>query len=105
MDPGYVVGHQNRTNMLIHIVAVPTFILGALLAVGGAVGARWIGLIIGVVLLATSLAAQGVGHKYEQVPPKKFDGPLDFVKRIGREQFYTFPKYVLTGGWLKVVKP
>jgi hypothetical protein len=91
--------------MLIHIVAVPAFILGTLLVVGGAAGSNWVGLAAGVVLMAASLIAQGVGHKRENIAPRDFDGPLDFVKRIGREQFYTFPRFVLTGDWLKAVKP
>ena len=65
--------HQNKTNLLLHIVMVPLFV-------------------------------QGAGHKKEPNPPLPFDGPGDFVKRIFSEQFYKFPKFVLSGKWLAAVR-
>ena len=44
---------------------------------------------------------QGIGHKREAEPPVPFDGPGDFLARVFVEQFFTFPRFVLTGGWLR----
>jgi hypothetical protein len=51
-----------------------------------------------------SIAIQGAGHKIEPNPPLPFAGPGDFVKRIFSEQFYKFPKFVLSGDWLRTVR-
>ena len=58
---------------------------------------------LGLLGPALSLAAQGAGHKREPSPPLPFAGPGDFVTRILSEQFYKFPKYVLTGGWSRAL--
>ena len=98
MDKEYPRFHRNRTNLLIHIVAVPIFIAG----VGGlVVGGFLINstlMIAGPVAMVLSLAAQGRGHKLEQIPPKPFTGPGNFLFRIFREQFVTFPWFVVSGG-------
>ena len=44
---------------------------------------------------------QGAGHKREAEAPVPFDGPLDFVGRVLVEQFITFPRFVLSGLWLR----
>lgn len=96
--------HRDRVNLLIHIVAVPFFIYGAYLLVRGAVVGRWLDVVFGLVAILVSMAAQGQGHKRERNPPLPFDGPADFVKRILLEQFYKFPMYVLSGGWLRALR-
>lgn len=93
--------HRNRTNLAIHIVMVPVFEATTLGALYAAASGRW-GL-AGLLALgpAVSLAAQGIGHGREPVPPLPFRGPLDFVRRLLVEQFYLFPRFVLTGGWAR----
>jgi hypothetical protein len=96
--------HQNRTNLAVHAVAVPVFVVSAVLAAWLLVEGRW----LAAALLASgpvlSLAAQGAGHKREPIPPLPFAGPGDFVVRILTEQFYRFPRFVLTGGWARAWK-
>ncbi len=95
----YARFHQDRVNLLIHIVMVPVFVLGVLGAVWSAWRANWLtALLLGAAPLI-SLAVQGYGHKREANPPLPFSGPGDFVLRVFREQFYTFPMFVLTGAW------
>jgi len=53
--------------------------------------------------VTVALLLQGIGHKREAMPPQAFDGPLDFAKRILAEQFITFPRFVLSGGWMRNV--
>ncbi len=54
-----------------------------------------------IVGMVTSIALQGVGHRHEPVPPEPFRGPLDAVARILCEQWVTFPRFVLSGGWFR----
>jgi hypothetical protein len=95
----YSSKHRNRQNLLIHLVAVPSFVLG----LGGLALAvsfqEWLLLVPGLVLPLVSLALQGRGHRLEASPPAPFRSPWDFVFRILREQFVLFPLFVLRGRW------
>jgi len=42
---------------------------------------------------------EGRGHARESERPTPFDGPLDFASRFFVEQWITFPRFVLSGGW------
>jgi hypothetical protein len=101
---GYARYHRSRVNLLIHIVAVPVF----LLATAGTVTALLQqSLRLGAVSIAAalvSLALQGWGHKQERVPPEPFMGPANAISRILLEQWVTFPRFVLSGGWLRAVR-
>jgi hypothetical protein len=97
----YAAKHRNRANLLIHIGAVPLFELGTLLIVGAAVWRAASVLVLGIVCLGVSLALQGQGHKREADPPAPFDGAGDFIRRLLAEQWITFPRFVLSGGWYR----
>ena len=45
------------------------------------------------------IVAAVAGHRLEPVPPEPFSGPLNFVSRLFLEQWVTFPRFVITGGW------
>jgi Protein of unknown function (DUF962) len=96
---GYPEYHQSRANLLIHIVAVPLFLAGTLgLAVALArLSLSILGAAVGCVVVAVAL--QGRGHRMEPVPPAPFSGPLNVVSRLFCEQWITFPRFVLSGGW------
>ena len=96
--------HKNKANLLLHIVVVPLFVVGAGYALWSLTQGDWIGALLGALAPLASIAAQGAGHKKEPNPPLPFDGPGDFVKRILLEQFYRFPKFVLSGGWLRALR-
>ena len=49
--------------------------------------------------MVLSLALQGRGHRWEPVPPEPFTGPMNAVARLLCEQWITFPRFVLSGGW------
>ena len=93
--------HQDRMNLAIHIVAVPAFVVGALGALWTLAAGRWLAAAALALLPVLSVAAQGVGHRREVTPPIPFRGPADIVARILTEQFYRFPRFVLSGGWLR----
>jgi hypothetical protein len=96
--------HRDRLDLLLHLVAVPVFGLGGLGAVASLAAGRWPWAGVGLAAMALSLAAQGAGHKREPVPPLPFAGFGDFVKRILAEQFYRFPRFVLSGGWRRALR-
>ncbi len=97
----YTAKHRSRANLLVHIVAVPLFQLGTLLLVYAAVRRAGGAAVLGVACLVASLSLQGRGHTLEAEAPEPFHGAGDFVRRILAEQWITFPRFVLSGGWAR----
>ena len=97
----YSAKHRNRANLLIHIVAVPLFQIGTLLLVYGAVQRLAVVVGLSVVCVVISLSMQGRGHRLEAEPPTPFGGAGDLLRRIVAEQWITFPRFVLSGGWYR----
>lgn len=97
----YASFHQTRRNLAIHVVAVPVFLVGNLAVVAGAVLLLWWLALAGLVLSAAAFGLQGAGHKGEPNPPKPFTGVLNVVGRMVTEQWVTFPRFVLSGGWAR----
>ena len=95
----YARYHQSRANLLIHIVAVPLFLIGTVALVVAAVQLSLVALAIGIGCVVVAVALQGRGHRLERVPPEPFSGPLNFVARLFLEQWVTFPRFVMSGGW------
>ena len=96
----YPDGHRSRYNLAIHAATVPLFEAGVLLVVVS----PWIGawpLVAGLALLPAAMALQGRGHRRESTPPAPFDGPADVLSRIFAEQLFTFPRFVLSGGFAR----
>jgi phage terminase small subunit len=96
---GYARYHQNRTNLLLHLVAVPLFLAGTVVVIVGVLRLSWLLAGAGVVAIAVSLAAQARGHRLEAAPPERFTSPGNALGRLLFEQWLTFPRFVLTGGW------
>ena len=96
---GYPRYHQSRANLLIHIVAVPLFLIGTVGLIVGVVQLSAAVLVIGIGCIIVAVAAQGRGHRLEPVPPEPFSGPRNFIARLFLEQWITFPRFVLSGGW------
>jgi uncharacterized membrane protein YGL010W len=97
----YDANHRDRGNLLLHFVAVPAFI-GATLAMISCLAQRfWFGAVLSFLVIIAAFAVQAVGHKREAQAPVPFDGPGDFIGRVFLEQFITFPRFILSGGWLR----
>ena len=95
----YPTGHRDRKNLMIHILTVPLFQIGTLALVASPfVGALFA--VGGAAAMLGAMAAQGAGHRKE-TPPVPFLGPLDFLSRLFVEQWVTFPRFVLSGGFLR----
>lgn len=96
---GYHNKHQHPANLVLHLIAVPLFILGALLVLSGLFGFDLGQLAVGVIALIAGLGLQRHGHRLEAEQPEPFANRQDAIKRLLTEQFITFPRFVLSGGW------
>lgn len=97
----YPAKHRNRVNLLLHIVAVPLFQVGTLVLLCGVFAVSGAAAIVGVACMAGALVAEGRGHGMEPETPAPFDGAADFASRFFVEQWVTFPRFVLSGGWYR----
>ena len=101
---GYPRFHRTRRNLLIHIVAVPVFLLGNVFILLSVFRGEWLAAVAALAVTAVAFSVQGLGHKGEPEPAIPFSGPLNAVTRIFAEQWITFPRFVLSGGWLRAWK-
>jgi hypothetical protein len=92
--------HRDRFNLAIHVFLVPMFQAGIVTAIAGAALRDWRYAAAGLASSLVSIVLQGRGHAREEKKPT-FGGPLNVVARIFAEQFVTFPRFVLGGGWLR----
>lgn len=95
----YADNHQHPTNLILHVVAVPLFIVAALTLISGLFSLSFRPLVLGVIGIVASLAIQGHGHKLEAVQPEPFSDRKDAIGRLLVEQFVTFPRFLLSGRW------
>ena len=90
--------HRNAANLIIHIVAVPLFVLGHVLLVAGLIINLW--LLAGAALsIVVSLAAQRYGHSLEHNQVHAFTGAGDFLRRLYAAQFCNFWRFLFSGQW------
>lgn len=101
---GYSQYHQSRANLWLHIVVVPLFLLGNVALLVGLFQSFWFIAAVGAMAMAISVVAQGRGHSVEPNPSVPFSSPLNAVLRILLEQWITFPRFVLSGGWLRALQ-
>jgi hypothetical protein len=55
-------------------------------------------------IAAAAFAAEARGHAGEMNPAVPFSGPGNALGRIFGEQFVTFPRFVLSGGWSRAYR-
>lgn len=101
---GYPRYHQSRANLALHIVVVPLFLAGNVLLVVALAKGWWWTALLSLAAMGVSVALQGRGHGQEVVPPEPFTSPLNAVSRILFEQWITFPRFVLSGGWSRALR-
>ena len=97
----YTDKHGDRINLLVHIVAVPVFQIAALALVYELTVGSFVGASVAAVGIVVSIIAQGRGHARERETRAPFAGFGDFVTRLLTEQWVTFPRFVLSGGWYR----
>jgi len=93
--------HLSRNNLLLHIVAVPAFLIANIALVLALLQGNWIKALLALLVMALSFAAQAVGHGKEANPSIPFASPANAFGRIFAEQWINFPRYVLSGGWYR----
>jgi uncharacterized metal-binding protein len=101
---GYSRYHQSRANLLLHIVLVPVFVLGNVVLLVALTQRSWLAALVALVAIVVSVALQGRGHRQEAIPPEPFTSPVNAVARIFCEQWVTFPRFVLSGGWYRALR-
>jgi hypothetical protein len=94
----YDDNHTTRFSLVVHALTNPLFVGGNLLALSAPFVSAWLAL-VGLSLSALAIALQGRAHAKERVAPVPFNGALDAVARIVAEQWITFPRFVLDGGF------
>ncbi len=95
----YSAKHQDRTNLRLHIVAVPLFEIAVDHAHRGSRDRSGLAMGLALIGMVAAVVIQGRGHRREHEAPTPFAGPIDFVSRFFAEQWITFPRFVLSGGW------
>ncbi len=95
----YADQHRHPTNLLLHLIAVPLFLLSLILLLIGLWQLGFVPLALGIIGLIAALALQAHGHRLEQQQPEPFNGKRDAVKRLLLEQCVTFPRFVFSGAW------
>lgn len=101
---GYARNHRARSNLLLHIAMVPLFLAGNVMLLAGLVRLSWWLMPAGILATVVSIALQGRGHKAEADSPAPFTGVGNALSRIFLEQWVTFPRFVLSGGWLRALR-
>jgi uncharacterized membrane protein YGL010W len=101
---GYPLYHRERKNLLIHIALVPLFLAGNVVLLAGIARVSWRASLAGLIATVVSFAAQGFGHGREANPSVPFTGFITSFARILLEQWIAFPRFVLSGGWLRAYR-
>lgn len=101
---GYPRYHHSRANLLIHVVVVPLFLVGNVGLVAALVERSLVLGLTSLIAMVVSVALQGRGHRQEDIPPEPFTSHTNAVSRIFLEQWVTFPRFVISGGWLRALR-
>jgi hypothetical protein len=97
----YADGHRHRTNLVLHVLTVPLFWAGTVTAFTALFQGAVLAAGVGLLAMVAAVGIQGRGHAGEPTRPVPFRHPLDAVARLFVEQWVTFPRYVLSGGFAK----
>jgi hypothetical protein len=106
----YAERHRNKTHLMIKIVAVPVVWLAVIQAFGALLLMLMPG-VSGVGALAWALAMVGAaaflqhrGAAMEATPARPFALTKEHAQWFAADNFVNFPRFVLTGEWLKALK-
>ncbi|MBV1879091.1 MAG: DUF962 domain-containing protein [Pseudomonadales bacterium] len=91
----YLLNHQDRLNFTLHLIAVPLFISAHGFALYAISQQQFLIAALVMTLAPVSLWLQKQGHQREPNQPPPFTGPLNFLSRLYKEQFFTFPLSLL----------
>lgn len=94
----YPKGHRDRRNLIVHAATAPLFVAGTCALLLAPFSGAWL-LAAALPAMVLPLALQGRTHRRETVAPAAFRGPVDVALRLFLEQWITFPRFVLSGGF------
>ncbi len=100
----YLQFHRSKTNLLIHIIAVPCFLVSNTYLVFALAQQAWAHALYSFVVMVLSIAVQGRGHKIEETPSIPFSSPWNAISRLLLEQWINFPRFVLSGAWWRALR-
>jgi len=106
----YAERHRNKTHLMIKVVAVPLVWFAVILAVGALLlmlmpHVSGLGTLVWALLMAgLSLFVQSHGAGMESAKSPPFALTKDYAQWVAADQFVNFPRFVLTGEWLKALK-
>jgi hypothetical protein len=95
----YPRGHRDRRNLMLHAVTVPIFMAGTCALLLAPLSGWLLAAALPAMLLPVAL--QGRTHRLEAERPIPFRGPGDVAARLFVEQWVTFPRFVLGGGFAR----
>ena len=94
--------HQNRLNLVIHIIGSIIFITGNILMLIGLFDfIDFTQILIGLSLIILAIVLQGIGHQLEPEQFDGFKGPFDFVKTFYLELVIFFPAFLFSPYFLE----
>jgi hypothetical protein len=96
----YAASHHDRSNLTLHAVTVPVFLAGTLAVLAAPAVSSWLAP-LGIGAMFVAITVQGKGHAREAQAPAPFAGPADVIARIFAEQWITFPRFVISGGFAR----
>jgi hypothetical protein len=100
---GYTQYHASKLNLIIHIVCVPLFVWGNVAFLASLFKGQFMGMVAALIVMGAAFSLQGIGHKAETTRAVPFSSASNAFKRILLEQWVTFPKFVISGGWWKAL--
>lgn len=100
---GYAERHVDKLNLWVHLYTVAAFIASAAAAFAHLLSLQWFGVLVSLGVMAAALGLQALVGRREALSAPPFDGPVDALRRVFAEQFVTFPRFVLSGGWMRNV--
>jgi hypothetical protein len=95
----YLRVHSDRRNLVIHVFAVPLFVVAFLSLIYYLVRGNYLNAVIATFGAFVAMLLQGRGHALEAQAPEPFSGPGNFLRRWFREQFLVFPMFLMSGRW------
>lgn len=90
--------HKNAASLVIHLFAVPLFVVGHILLIAGVIVDMRL-VIAALLCIVVSLVLQNFAHSLEPIKPPPFLGPRDFLRRLYAEQFCNFWRFLFSGQW------
>jgi len=96
----YPAAHRDRRNLLVHALTAPMFQLGTVAVLVSPFVNGWLAP-AGLAAMLGAMALQARTHRLEHTAPMPFRGPGDVVGRLLAEQWFTFPRFVATGGFAR----